>query len=238
VPYQWVLRRLNFNAFLNSDAVNFPPGGGLKLVELSPNVQHVVGGTHNGLIVAMKDYLVIFDAPLNEWQSRFTIDAAKAKYPGKPIKYLVLTHHHNDHTGGARTYVAEGATIIVPSPGKVFFEQVFKAPHTLVPDELAKTPKPATVIEVTDQMTLQDDTRKIRLFNIANPHVDGMLIGDIAPDDILWVTDLYSPVRDKTKTPAAVSFYDTLKTLGLKPSRLAGGHGGSVSYGDFEELEK
>ena len=52
------------------------------------------------------------------------IDAAKAKYPGKPIKYLVLTHHHMDHTGGMRAYVAEGATVIVPAPTKAYFEQV------------------------------------------------------------------------------------------------------------------
>ena len=120
MPYQWVLRRLNFNRFPDSDAINFMPGGGLKFVELAPNVQHVVGGSHNGLIVEMKDYLVVFDAPINEWQSRFTIDAAKAKYPGKPVKFLVLTHHHTDHAGGARTYVAEGATVIVPPPRQGF----------------------------------------------------------------------------------------------------------------------
>src|SRR3974377_541187 len=59
VPYQWVLRRLNFSGLPDSDAVNFMPGGGLKFVELSPNAQQIVGGSHNGLIVAMKDYLIV-----------------------------------------------------------------------------------------------------------------------------------------------------------------------------------
>jgi glyoxylase-like metal-dependent hydrolase (beta-lactamase superfamily II) len=238
VPFQWVLRRLNFNRFPDSDAVNFMPGGGLKLVELSPNVQQVVGGSHNGLIVAMQDFLVIFDAPINEWQSRFTIDAAKAKYPGKPVKYLVLTHHHTDHAGGARTYVAEGASVIVPSPDKAFFEQVFAAPHAVIVDELQKHRKSATVIEVADQMTLRDGGGEIRLYNIANPHVDGMLVGYMSKDDILWVTDMYSPARDARKSPGAVNLYETLKQLGIKPSRLAGGHGGSASYAEFEAIEK
>jgi glyoxylase-like metal-dependent hydrolase (beta-lactamase superfamily II) len=238
VPYQWVLRRLNFNRFPDSDAVNFMPGGGLRLVELSPNVQQVVGGSHNGLIVAMKDYLVVFDAPINEWQSRFTIDAAKARYPGKPVKYLVLTHHHTDHAGGARTYVAEGADVIVPRPDKAFFEQVFAAPHAVIVDELQKHTKPATVIEVADQMTLRDDGGEIRLYNIANPHVEGMLVGYMPKDDILWVTDMYSPARDARKSPGAVNLYETLKQLGIKPSRLAGGHGGSASYAEFEAIEK
>jgi glyoxylase-like metal-dependent hydrolase (beta-lactamase superfamily II) len=237
VPYQWVLRRLNFNRFPDSDAVNFMPGGGLRLAELSPNVQQVVGGSHNGLIVAMKDYLVIFDAPINEWQSRFTIDAAKTRYPGKPVKYLVLTHHHTDHAGGGRTYVAEGAAVIVPRPDKAFFEQVFSAPHMVIVDELQKHPKAAIVIEVADQMTLRDDGEEIRLYNITNPHVEGMLVGYMPKDDILWVTDMYSPARDKRKSPAAVNLYETLKQLGIKPSRLAGGHGGSANYSEFEAIE-
>src|SRR5437016_9733746 len=41
VPYQWVLRRLLLTRFTDSDNIIFPDGGGLKLVELAPNVQHV-----------------------------------------------------------------------------------------------------------------------------------------------------------------------------------------------------
>jgi glyoxylase-like metal-dependent hydrolase (beta-lactamase superfamily II) len=80
-----------------------------------PNVQEVMGSSHNGMTVAMKDHLVAFDARINSWQTRFTITAARAKYPGRPIKYRVLTHHHTDHVGGARTYVAEGTTVTCPS---------------------------------------------------------------------------------------------------------------------------
>ena len=139
-PYQWVLRRLYLTRFTDSDAIVYPDGGEFKLVELAPNVQHVQGGTANNLIVAMKDFLIVFDAPYGELQSRWTIDAAKAKYPGKPIKYLVLTHHHMDHTGGMRTYVAEGATIVVPSEALEYFEKVVRAPHTVVLGRTAKEP--------------------------------------------------------------------------------------------------
>ncbi len=87
-------------------------------------------------------------------------------------------------------------------------------------------------------MTLRDDGREIRLYNVVNPHVEGMLIGQIVSNDIVWVTDLYSPVRDTRRTPAAVYFYETLKQLGLRPSRLAGGHGGASSYTDLEAIER
>ena len=118
-------------------------------------MQHVQGGTANNLIVAMKDYLVIFDAPYGELQSRWTIDAAKAKYPGKPIKYLILTHHHMDHTGGMRTYVAEGATVIVPTPDKAYFEKDVAAPRTLVPDAVKAAANPPATGNVPYQWVLR-----------------------------------------------------------------------------------
>src|SRR6266849_2656150 len=176
VPYQWVLRRLFLTRLTDSDNVIFPDGGGLKLVELTPNVQHVEGGTANNLIVAMKDHLVIVDAPYGELQSRWVIDAAKMKYPGKPIRYVVLTHHHMDHTGGMRTYVAEGAKVIVPGEDKTYFEKDVKATHTIVPDDLQRKPRAAEITEVKDQMTLKDDTAEIHIYNIANPHAQGFLL--------------------------------------------------------------
>src|SRR5262245_6833227 len=91
VPYQWIIRRHVLARLLDSDGIIVPPGGSLRLVELAPNVQHVQGGQANNLIVAMKDHLIVFDAPYGELQSRWVIDAAKAKYPGKPMKYLVQT---------------------------------------------------------------------------------------------------------------------------------------------------
>jgi glyoxylase-like metal-dependent hydrolase (beta-lactamase superfamily II) len=233
VPYQWVLRRLFLTRFLESDAVIYPTGGGLKLVELAPNVQHVEGGTANNLIVAMKDYLVIFDAPYGELQSRWTIDAAKAKYPGKPIKYLVLTHHHMDHTGGMRTFVAEGASIIVPSPDKAYFEQDVAAPRTLVPDDLQKRPRPATIIEVKDQMSIKDDTDEIRLYNIPNPHVQSMFIGHVVKGNVLYVTDLISPRGPIERSEATVSVGDALRKYGITGAIIAGGHGTTAKQADI-----
>lgn len=225
VPYQWVLRRLFLTRFLDSDAVIYPTGGGLKLVELAPNVQHVQGGTANNLIVAMKDYLVIFDAPYGELQSRWVIDAAKAKYPGKPIKYLVLTHHHMDHTGGMRTYVAEGATVIVPTGDKAYFEKDVKAPRTLVPDDLQKKPRPVTIVEVKDQMSLKDDTNEIRLYNIPNPHVQGFIIGYVVKGNVVYITDLVSPRGPIDRSEMTVSAGDALRKYGISGATIAGGHG-------------
>jgi len=37
----------------------------------------------------------------------------KKRFPGKPIRYLILTHHMSIHVSGMRTYVPRAATIVV-----------------------------------------------------------------------------------------------------------------------------
>jgi glyoxylase-like metal-dependent hydrolase (beta-lactamase superfamily II) len=232
VPWQAILVSVNFGRYDDAAQARAAAGGlQMKLTELAPNVQHAQGASHNSLIVAMKDYLVVFDAPQNEAQSRWTIDAAKAKYPGKPIKYLVMTHHHMDHLGGARTYAAEGATIIMGTPDKAHTVAELSAPRTMHPDALQKNPKPVKVIEVKDKMVLKNG-EQIQIYRIENDHAEGMLTMYVAGPKIVWVTDIYSPGRGG-KTPEAVAFHDTIKKLGLSPALYAGGHGASGTEADF-----
>jgi glyoxylase-like metal-dependent hydrolase (beta-lactamase superfamily II) len=162
------------------------------------------------------------------------IDAAKAKYPGKPIKYLVLTHHHMDHTGGTRAYVAEGATVVVPEQVKSYFEQVVKAPHTVAPDTLAKQMKPANIVGVPDKMALKDDTIEINLHNIPNPHADGMIIGHVVKENIVWVTDIWSPGRDAARTPGTLALAEAVQKIGIKEATFAGGHGSTAKQSVLE----
>ncbi len=233
VPYQWVIRRLFLGRFTDSDKIYFPENGSFKLVELAPNVQMVQGGGANNLIVNMKDGLAVFDAPTDEGQSKWVIDAAKAKYPGKPIKYLVLTHHHMDHTGGMRAFAAEGATVIVPSPDKAYFENVIKRPHTLESDAQQKAMKPATVQEVKDSFSLKDDTTEINLYNIPNPHVDGYLLVHVVKDNILWVTDLISPRGPIDRNPGTVAVGEALRKHNITGALIAGGHGTTAKQADI-----
>jgi glyoxylase-like metal-dependent hydrolase (beta-lactamase superfamily II) len=183
----------------------------------------------------MKDGLAVFDAPTDEGQSKWVIDAAKAKYPGKPIKYLVLTHHHMDHTGGMRTFAAEGATVIVPAPDKAYFEQVIKASHTLEPDAQQKAMKPATVQEVKDTFSIKDDMAEINLYNIPNPHVDGYLLIHVAKDNILWVTDLISPRGQIARNPQTLAVGEALRKHNITGALIAGGHGLTAKQADIAQ---
>ena len=241
VPYQWVIRRQFIGTYLDSDAVNFDSdaAAGLRLSELAPGVSQVVGGTHNALVVEMADHLIVFDAPINEWQSRWTLDAARAKYPGKPVKYLVQTHHHMDHAGGVRTYVAEGASVLVGLGNRAHFEKVFNAPHRVDGDALQENSRPLQLEEIADRKVLSDGKRIVEILRVENPHAEGMLIGYLPGDRLGWVADLWSPGRDKLgdkPTPGQVALVVAVKRLSSTPERFAGGHGTVADYAPLAAL--
>ena len=242
VPYQWVLRRQFIGAYLDSDQPSYDTRAskGLRLVELGPGVEHVVGGSHNSLIVAMKDYLIVFDAPVSDWQSNWTLSAAHAKYLKKPVKYLVLTHHHMDHAGGLRAYAADGATIVTGKGTAEHWKRVLAAPYTRNPDlgseDLSRTP----IVEVADKWTITDGQRQVEAYVIdPNPHADGMMIGYVVDQKLAFVTDIWSPgapLGDKLD-PLQASLVAGVKKAGIQPTKFAGGHGSTADYATLTALE-
>ena len=100
------------------------------------------GGSHHSIAIEMRDHVVLFEAPLGDGRVNPVLEAVKKTVPGKPIRYVVATHHHFDHSGGLRAAAAEEATLVVPEGSRAFYEQAYAAPRTLNPDRLAKSGKP------------------------------------------------------------------------------------------------
>jgi glyoxylase-like metal-dependent hydrolase (beta-lactamase superfamily II) len=242
VPYQWIIRRQFIGIYLDSENPSFDARAttGLRLVELAPGVLHVVGGTHHSLIVAMKDHVIVFDAPVSDWQSTWVIAAAQNKFPGKKVKYLVLTHHHMDHAGGLRAYAAEGATLVVGKGTAAHYRRVLAAPFTRNPDLPARDLSGTPIIEVADKHVLTDGQREVHAYVLENNgHADGLLIGFIPDARLGFVSDIWSPggPLPEKLTPPLAALVAGVKKAGIGPARFAGGHGGTADYAPLAALE-
>ena len=82
----------------------------IKTTDLGDNVYMLEGAGGNITVAVAKDGIIMVDgqyAPLHD-----KIKAAIATISSLPIKYLINTHYHGDHTGGNEAFAKDGATIV------------------------------------------------------------------------------------------------------------------------------
>src|SRR5436309_10843001 len=132
------------------------------------------------------------------------IAETKKLIPNKPIRYVVNTHPHSDHTGGLPALVAEGATIITQKNNEEFLEKALNTPRTLLNDTLAKNPKKAKVEAVSEKKVYSDGTRTVEMYHVASaPHSNGLLIAYIPKEKVLFQGDFSvtpgEPANDHVK---------------------------------------
>jgi glyoxylase-like metal-dependent hydrolase (beta-lactamase superfamily II) len=230
---QWTLRR----AVMGVGYVDFGREQKVSLVELSPGVWHVTGGTHHSMAVEMSDHVVVVEAPLFEERSLAVMRAIEEKLPGKPIKYLVVTHFHFDHSGGVRAYAARGATIVAHEAIVPFLKEVLMRPKTVRPDTLAGAGSVTAVVEgVAQSRALTDGSRTLDLRDVPNPHVVGMLMAYLPAEKLVFESDLYTPgAVVQPGDPNATAFFMAVTAANLTVDRVVGGHG---AVGPFRDLAR
>src|SRR5580765_4221913 len=82
-------------------------------VEGTDNVYIFRAGNHQSMFVVTKDGVIATD-PIGYGRPEMVktyIDEIR-KVTDKPIKYLIYSHHHNDHISGAKPFKDAGATIV------------------------------------------------------------------------------------------------------------------------------
>ena len=230
-PFQWIIRRQFVGFYFDSDAMYTDDGDALKIFDVGPNISQVRGGTHNNIFIATDKYLIAVEAPNDDGQSQQAISMAKKRYPGKPVRYLILTHHHVDHVGGMRTFAAEGATIVVGKGDGEYLRRALARPETLNPDARKKI-FAAEVIEVDGKWSVSDGGREVDAFVLDNPHASPYLLPYIPDAKVGVVTDLYVPGAPVIPNPMVLALVKGIDKWGLKPETIVGGHGSVGPYSD------
>jgi glyoxylase-like metal-dependent hydrolase (beta-lactamase superfamily II) len=226
----------------NFAAYGFPRDGlqaEVTAAELAPGVFHLTGGSHHSLVIEQAEGIVVVEAPLDETRSQAVINWIKTTFPDKPISHVVSSHHHVDHSAGLRTYVAEGATIVMGETAKPFFEEIFLANSTIVPDPLADNPMAATIetAPADGSFTIPDAAQPVEVYPIENSHAESMVITYVPEAGVVFVSDLYNPNPDAPDPgPGAVVLNERMTELGLNVATIAGGHGGTITFEAFEDL--
>jgi len=215
--------------------------------EIADGVWYVGGIRHGSVAVEFEDFVAVIEAPLNEKRAIAVIEEVYRLVPGKPISYLVNTHHHFDHAGGVRTFVAEGATLVTHRDNHDYFRDLVlsPAPRTLEPDRYSvfyvDRLRSAIIEPVNQKFVISDGERTLDVYSVLPfPHVTAMVIAYLPGEGIAVNADMYRPPERGSAMPQANSsmqaLLDTVEANELDVDRHVGLHGGIGSHADFVSI--
>ena len=202
-------------------------------------VWFMAGGSHNSVAIEMKDHMIVVESPLYDGRALPMLAEVKKLAIGKPIRYVVNSHHHFDHSGGLRTAIAEGATLVTSEMARPFFEKVFANPNRIKPDAMEQSGKKATVAGVSGKRTFTDGQRVVEIYYIeGSVHAQGFMMVYLPKEKILIEADAYTPAPPNTPTPARpndlhVNLVQNLERLNLKVEQILPLHGRMVPLSEL-----
>ncbi|MBC8118815.1 MAG: MBL fold metallo-hydrolase [Burkholderiaceae bacterium] len=207
-----------------------------KLAEGVYVIHNVAAQNYNTMAVEFKDHIIAIEAPGSSDGADAVIKRIKETIPGKPIRYVVVTHHHGDHIGGLRSFIAEGATVITTQQNRQVVETMAKAPQK---DTLARNPrKPQYLFIENGNRTMTDGEQTVELIDVGpNPHARELLIAYLPKQRVVFQGDLFFiPNNDAPvgpPQPSTLSFAQKLKEKGLVVERIASVHGRTATMAEF-----
>jgi metallo-beta-lactamase superfamily protein len=190
--------------------------------KLADGVWYMGGSTHNSVAVEFKDFVAVFEAPLDEERSLAVIGEIEKRIPGKAITYVINTHHHFDHLGGVRTYAQAGATIITQVFHRDFYwhDLLNPAQRMMNPDILSLFP-PEEILDtgyifepVAEKYVLTDGSRTMEIYHVQGQgekdcrlttwpgeqgceaelkHSENLLMAWLPKEKIVMEAELYNP---------------------------------------------
>jgi glyoxylase-like metal-dependent hydrolase (beta-lactamase superfamily II) len=220
-----------------------PPVGRVEVVKVADGVWLLVASVGpNSLAVEFRDYVAVVEAPFSEERSLAVIAETKKLVPTKPIRYLINTHHHFDHSSGIRPFVADGVTIITHRINTDFYNRILRVPRTLSPDRLSTNPRPPRFETLTDRYILSDGSRSLELHRLeGNTHNPGLLLVYFPKERLLHQADAFTAPPPGAPLPPAVNMVNArnlnlaanIDRLRLQVDQITAAHGRVMPIGDL-----
>ncbi len=237
---------VTFNSELRADMFKLPEGlraitfpTPTTITKHAEKIYTTNAGGYSVLFVDFNDYIFAMEAPGNDRVTAQAIEQIKKTIPGKPIKYAAVTHHHDDHAGGIRAYMAEGATLIIAPVEEAFFKKVSTYRFKAEPDTLTRTPREPVFEPLKNgKRVLTDGTTTVEIYDIGNgPHTEQMLVAYFPAQKLIYQGDLLNrpPVGDPIANDTSVHFLNWIDSKKLAVEATIPVHGPVTTIDEFRK---
>lgn len=209
----------------------------VKAENLAPGVSVLFGAGGNIGVSHGEDGTVLIDdqyAPLTP-----KIQAAVAGLGASPVKFLVNTHWHGDHSGGNENFGKAGAVIMAHDNVRVRMASDQKTPF----GEVKASPKVALpVITYAEGLKLHLNGEEVRVISVPPAHTDGDSIVHWTKSNVIHMGDLFFhkmsfPFVDRSSggdVRGVIAAADKVLAMANDNSKIIPGHGAVASKADLK----
>jgi glyoxylase-like metal-dependent hydrolase (beta-lactamase superfamily II) len=209
----------------------------IKTTDLGNRTYMLEGQGGNITVAVGDDGIIMVDgefAPLHD-----KIKAAITAVSKQPIKYLVNTHFHGDHTGGNEPFGKDGAIVVAHQNVKTRLAE--GTTNGLNGTKTPPVPAAALPAQVyTDALTLQVKGRTAQLKHIANAHTDGDTYVYFTDANVLATGDIVTFQRypnidfaNGGNVKGVLAGVDTYLKLANDNTKIVPGHGALGTKADL-----
>jgi glyoxylase-like metal-dependent hydrolase (beta-lactamase superfamily II) len=185
----------------------------VQVQEINEGVFLVGAGTTYAMFVEMNDHVIAVGGTAGIPER---IKALREVVKDKPIRYGVLTHHHNDHVLGVPAYQAEDAVVLTVRQ------------HEAVVRAAATDADTLKLQLVEDKYVFDDGKRKLEIIDIGpTPHAEHLLVAFLPAEGILFEADHFPNPTNGQMAPAqpvARRLAQAIEAKGLAVKTIVGAH--------------
>ena len=180
---------LSASALAQND--NDPAKVRLKVNEVAAGVSMIEGvegfaGGNVGVSVG-DDGVFIIDDELETMSPKLT--ATLGQISKKPVRFVINTHWHGDHTGGNAALGASGAIILAHDNVR---QRLSAAELEKAKDKVAAKPgKGLPVVTFAEDVTLHLNGDTVHVFHVPPAHTDGDVVVHFAKANVIHTGDLF-----------------------------------------------
>jgi cyclase len=214
----------------------------IKTSDLGNNTYMLEGQGGNITVAVGSDGIIMVDsqfAPLSD-----KIKAAIEAVSPLPVKYLINTHFHGDHTGGNANFAKDGATVVAHDNIRVRLAggTISGLTGQMVPPVPAEGLPKQTYYG--GSFTLEVGGRKAQLTHVANAHTDGDTWVYFADANVLATGDTVNNLkryqtidyRNGGDVRGMIRVADAYLKVANDNTKVVVGHGPLAAKKDIEEF--